>query len=526
MPRSRLGALLIALSIPVLLALLLLWWRVEAGAKRLLVPLTWFGDVAYDSIRVGFDGTVRFGNLRFQPRPGMRGGPVTVERVEVQTPGVFWLLDAGLTRKRSDVATLRANLPPRQAKRVGDDDGWTLPAAAALRASFDGIALAGEPPEIPGFEWLGFTSASPFESAGCGATRHWTNADLKAMGLSDTRQRMQVGYDVIGPELADITARLETDNASSAQFVLRLKVPDATRVMNADWRAATVALRSWTIDDAGFVMARNWFCARRANVSRLEFVEHHLSAIRRRLFEMGAVPAPALSAAFRRYVERGGDLSVESRPSGKLTVAELERAAPAERVRELNAMLKSRGGPAVPFTLDFDAAKLAAFMGPPTLEEQLRVGVVPVPAPKAVADAPLPIEPVARPTPTPTPAATPSPTPVQVAVITPSPVATAKPSPTVATIPPVTATPVAPLPAGTIPYPALAKYVGRMITVRTTLGGRRTGVLLAHNPQAITLRLRHAREGELTLTIPKKTIRSATAGDALPTDGANGAEAN
>jgi hypothetical protein len=530
-PRSRLGALLIALSIPVLLVLLLLWWRVEAGAKRLLVPLTWFGEVAYDSLAVGFDGTVRFGNLRFDPKPGMRGGPVTVERVEVQTPGVLWLLDAGLTRSRSDVAALRANLPPRQAKRVGDDDGWTLPAAPALQASFEGIALTGEPPEIPGFEWLGFTSASPFETSGCGATRHWTHADLKAMGLSDTRQRMQVGYEVIAPELADITARLETDNASSAQFVLRLKVPDATRVMNADWRAGTVALRSRTIDDAGFVMARNWFCARRANVSRLEFVEHHLSAIRRRLFEMGAVPAPALSAAYRRYVERGGDLSVESRPSGKLTVAELDRAAPAERVRELNAMLKSRGGPAVPFTLDFDAAKLAAFMGPPTLEEQLRVGVVPVPTPKAVVDAPLPVEPVAKPTPTPPPVpvatTSPAPSPVQVAVLTPSPVATAKPTPAVATIPPVNATPVAPPPpAGTIPYPALAKYVGRMITVRTTLGSRRTGVLLAHNPQAITLRLRHAREGELTLTIPQKTIRSATAGEALPTDGADGAKAN
>jgi len=99
-------------------------------------------------------------------------------------------------------------------------------------------------------------------------------------------------------------------------------------------------------------------------------------------------------------------------------------------------------------------------------------------------------------------------------------------TPAATTTPGPSATPVAPVPAGTIAYPALAKFVGRMITVRTTLGGRRTGVLMAHNPVAITLKLRHAREGELTLTIPKNTIRSASVGDALPTDGAPGAKAN
>ncbi|HET7843195.1 MAG TPA: hypothetical protein VFL14_03530 [Xanthomonadales bacterium] len=534
MPRGKLGAALIAFSIPLLLILLLLWWRIEAGAQRLLVPLRWFGDVSYESLSVGFDGTVRFGDLRFQPAPGMRGGPVVVERVEVRTPGLFWLLDGGLTRSVSDVADLKANLPPRQAKRVGDDGGWTLPPASQLAATFEDIQLQGEPPEIPGFEWLGFTSASPFESFGCGATRHWSHADLKAMGLSDTHQRMSVAYEAIAPEMADVTARLETDNASAAQFTLRLKVPDATKLMRTDWRSSTIALRSWLIDDSGFVMARNWFCARRANVSRLEFVEHHLSAIRRQLFDIGAVPAPALSTAYRRYVERGGDLSLESRPSGKLDVSALGRASPADRVRDLNAMLKTRGGPAVPFTLDFDAVKLAAFMGPPTLEEQLRVGVVPVPTPKPIVDAPLPAEPIATPKPSPTPVATPepmpSPEPTQVAMATPTPGATAVPTPVASATPkPVaapTTTPVAPVPAGTIPYAQLAKYVGRTITVRTTLGGRRTGVLLAHNPQAITLKLRHAREGELTLTIPYKTIRSATSGDALPNDGAAGAQAN
>ena len=37
-PRGKLGVLLIAVSIPLLLVLLLLWWRVEAGARRLMVP--------------------------------------------------------------------------------------------------------------------------------------------------------------------------------------------------------------------------------------------------------------------------------------------------------------------------------------------------------------------------------------------------------------------------------------------------------------------------------------------------------
>ena len=82
------------------------------------------------------------------------------------------------------------------------------------------------------------------------------------MGLSDTRQRMRVGFEAIANDLTDVTARLETDNASAAQFTLRLRLPDASRIMNTDWRAAHIALRSWQVEDAGFVMSRNWFCAR------------------------------------------------------------------------------------------------------------------------------------------------------------------------------------------------------------------------------------------------------------------------
>lgn len=534
MTRARLGVALVALSIPLLLLLLFFWWRIEAGAQRLLVPLRWFGDVAYESMAVGFDGTVRFEKLRFQPYPGMRGGPITAESVAIATPGLTWLLNGGLSRSVTDVADLRANLPTRLAKRIGDSSGWSLPPASTLQASIEGVELAGEPPEIPGFEWLGFTSASPFESYGCGATRHWTRADLKAMGLSDTRQRMRVGFEAIANDLTDVTARLETDNASAAQFTLRLRLPDASRIMNTDWRAAHIALRSWQVEDAGFVMSRNWFCARRVGVSRLEFVEHHLSAIRRSLFEQGAVPAAALSAAYRRFVERGGELSLESRPSGTPSIADLSRSPPAERLRELNAMLKTRGGPAVPFTLDYDAAKLAAFMGPPTLEDQVRMGYVPPPAaPAVVVAAPVTATPAVVPA---TPPA-PSPAPTVVASIEPKPVAT--PRPTVPLEPVPVGTPVgpnapAPTPApgpapvaGSIPYAQLPKYVGRTITVRTTLGGRRTGVLMAHNNQAITLKLRHAREGELELTIPQKTIRSVVAAGVASTDnGADGAEAN
>lgn len=540
MTRARLGVALVALSIPLLLILLFFWWRIEAGAQRLLVPLRWFGDVAYESMSVGFDGTVRFENVRFQPYQGMRGGPIVAERIAIATPGLTWLLNGGLSRSVTDVADLRANLPTRLAKRIEDSSGWSLPPASTLQASIEGVELTGEPPEIPGFEWLGFTSASPFESYGCGATRHWTRADLKAMGLSDTRQRMRVGFESIANDLTDVTARLETDNASAAQFTLRLRVPDATRIMNTDWRTAHIALRSWQVEDAGFVMSRNWYCARRASVSRLEFVEHHLSAIRRSLFEQGAVPAAQLSAAYRRFVERGGELSLESRPTGTPTLADLSRAAPADRLRELNAMLKTRGGPAVPFTLDYDAAKLAQFMGPPTLEDQVRMGYVPPPAaPAVVVAAPVTATPTPVAMPVVVPVATPEPTPVPtvVASIEPQPVATPRPTvplepvpvgtPVGPNVPAVTPTPRPAPVAGSIPYAQLAKYVGRTITVRTTLGGRRTGVLMAHNNQAITLKLRHAREGELELTIPQNTIRSVVAAGVASTDnGANGAEAN
>jgi hypothetical protein len=574
---SRITFAVIGMVLLLLVAAWLLAWRT---AGQLVDSLRWFGTPEYASVSVGPLGTIEYRDFRLHGRVAGEPDVFAATRVNLQTPGLHWLVWHGLVHSPASDGLVEFLGSERRAsvERTGGIPR-AFPAAGRLVLSIDGLVPGPGLAQAGDLRWIGLASGAPLDAEGCDGRSRFTAADLVEMGISDAPTRAEAAFVVERGDTARITFGVEHPGASRSELSMDVRADNVRGLLDSDWSQVVILDRRWTTRDQGLVSARNRWCAARMGISRDGYVDRHLAAIKSDLATIGATPTAELQSAYRRYAARGGEITWHSQPSLTTPVGQLATFALGDRLRILNATLESVRGRAAAFRFTIAAPVVPAVdtqvaAGPPIEgggDPALVPGVDPagsapatdpgVPAgdtaaaPLATAgSAPesLPGS-IAASTPDPAPAPAPErappaatapavqPAPARpVATIAPPPVAPSveraparlptesarqDPFDARADVPaPSLATRTPPLVVGRdLAYADLALLEGRRIEVRSVYGSIRRGTLEKYTDTAITIRL-EARERGLSVTMPNQTVQSVrlldrAVGPAEPADG-------
>jgi hypothetical protein len=158
---------------------------------------------------------------------------------------------------------------------------------------------------------VGTESASIFEAQGCGEHEYWTDEELSsAMNLSTSPGTMTVEFSTEGDSVVRTTSFL-TPGAGSATFVTKAEAIQTNRTMFSIPYSGKTRAVGMTVSDAGFIKARNSFCAQFTGVSEAQFIDNHVASIERSMLAGGAKPSPQMMSVYKAFASNGGDLELD-----------------------------------------------------------------------------------------------------------------------------------------------------------------------------------------------------------------------
>jgi hypothetical protein len=277
---------IIGVVVPAGLLMFLAMHQANFAAGRAL--LLAFGDLesTYQSAWPTFGGDVTAKDVVVYLPDLPEETALRFETLRVETPGLFWYLRSMFKKELPDADELSLVL-----------DGATSP------AGFD-YALGS-------FGVFGTDSASPFEAEGCERDSLWETAELRDMGLEPGPTRVTFSWKVEG-RLLTVTEEVAVPNVSTMRY-RRLEQMDEgrTNIVVLDYAGdSTVMSDRWEVEDAGFVAARNKFCARRDRIDSAQFPDRHVAAVVRRLEAEGLAVGPDAVARYRDFAGKGGMISM------------------------------------------------------------------------------------------------------------------------------------------------------------------------------------------------------------------------
>jgi hypothetical protein len=279
---SSLGRILGAV-IPIAALGFLLFQQVNFLAGRSL--LVAFGDIesTYRAAWFELDGDVVAKDVALYPY-----GPeaaVRFERMQLETPGWFWLLRNLFDRKLAHAHLERVHL--------------TLTGLSSE---------AGMDPTLGDLGPIGAVSASPFEAEGCMQDGMWLREELGEMGLVPEPTTLEFDYRVADTRL-DTRIVLRTPGVSLLQFQRRETLPKPVNALLLDTVPTATTFERWEVSDQGFVEARNAFCAKKDGVDVDTFVARHVQSVARLLETVGLSTDAAALEAYRDFARNGGQLA-------------------------------------------------------------------------------------------------------------------------------------------------------------------------------------------------------------------------
>lgn len=326
--------LLIAVLGLVALALGMNWYytrEIRQQLDRLSAAVAMFGQLTYDGVHLSPTGSIHIDELEFRPRQA--GLPeVGVERVSLDTGGL------------TDVIALKGRLesgelPPELGIRIR---GLSLP--------FDAL------PDTAAVQDSGASIGLPFAAAGCDGRRVFDLDDLARMDYLRWIADVEMHYRIV-----DRGARLEplmrvrnrdaADLTLEAELDLRAGSMSAAAIMAAAQRAD---LRSFSLryEDLGFYDRMLDFCADETDMTRAEYVQHHVQAWRTRWSQVGGEPRPELVEAYRDFIESPDRLRIATRSQYSVPVLGIgQYSLPAFLARMDTTVVVNASEP-VPVALD------------------------------------------------------------------------------------------------------------------------------------------------------------------------------
>jgi hypothetical protein len=267
------------------------------GRALLLAFPEW--DVEYRGAIPHFTGRVVAARVVMIPPWGERADAVSFDRVTVDVPAWQWYRSAFSGLLRSASKTVRLARGDRQD---------AIRNVAIVLENGRGIGGIGYSRELA---LVGLFSASPFEAEGCMEDSHWTRDELGQLGLASGPTRVTIELNDLGDQREHIQ-RIDTPGVGRAEYRGTVLTPDGAGVFAREGSIRdAMAADSWHFVDAGFVAARNRYCARVGGIDEAEFVRHHLLAVERTMGLLGVAPEQPLRAAYASFAAEGGDFAYD-----------------------------------------------------------------------------------------------------------------------------------------------------------------------------------------------------------------------
>ena len=408
-----------------------LWWRVDAGIDKQIAKLRPYMDVKRGTTVLGLNGDIGFRDLVMTPAAGS-GMPdlrVTADRAVVRTPGLWWVLKAAV-----------AGVP--------DDEIPSRIGIALEGSGFDGS------PAAKADAMLGGSVLFPFDFAGCEPTL--SPAVLQSMGLAQAKSDFAVTLERPASGPMRMVMDVDTDGAMGMQAVLTLQPgPGNVQMQLAMAQFQSLAV---TLQDKGFVAARNRHCEQKLQVDTDTFVRTHLDAVKAMYAAQGVLPGAAMTQSYENFTRNGGTLVVQLKPLRPGPLLQMQGATLTSLGMYFDATIKHDNGFTAPLTF-------------------LRADQYAPATPAAPAAVPTTDAPVAGPAADAAPAAAPVLDGPRVSV------------------------------GEEIPRETLPAYLGSRVEVATRMGTRRIGELTGASSISIIVRL-DPSEGGFPLSMPMDTITS------------------
>lgn len=303
------------------------------------------GNVRVESAKGTFGGQLEYENVAVWPDLSSETTEaVRAARVAVQTPGLGWLLGAAFGSNRVDTANRAFALPDELAGASGKGRFSGPPGLSELKFTAEDLTLDRDARAFFMPQWIGFHSLAPFDALGCALTSSWRHEDISGvLGLPDGN--VQLAVSLTNPEgaIAEIEARFTREGVSNATFRARYEMADGFSMSDLDFDRAKLREASWTIEDKGFVKARNQACATLIGMKEKRYFQVHLTALRRELLAAGLIPDQSLEDAYAEYLKKGGTFVVSYKPAGDYKQQLAAATEPGARATAVGFGIRSTG---------------------------------------------------------------------------------------------------------------------------------------------------------------------------------------
>ena len=288
-------------------------------------------QVEYDSTFFRFNGDFGMNGFKLVHMfpDGSEGPTYLADRLVIHTPGFFWLWKGAFG-------------DPEQ---VPDLLGLT---AENFRESTRTDATPGN-----------FTNL-PYDAVGCGV-KLLTPANLGEMGLPSARnaslslQRLdeaksRLQYEVLTPGVGQL----------QMNFTITMPRPLAWSNIIVAMFAAQATDISMSMKDLGFVKMRNEFCARKAGVPTVAFLDFHMRGLAQRLAEGGDQVNPGTLASYREFARDGGSLTLASVNARPVNLADFVALGRLEKMNSMPITIRHDDSAPVTFSYESGVANVTA----------------------------------------------------------------------------------------------------------------------------------------------------------------------
>lgn len=329
--------------------------KVGQVADGIVQAIGMFASASHRGAYYTWDGNLGFQRLSIEPQGG--GAPLlVVQEVELQTPGWLWVL-------RAFNPAAGRGIGGRLGAALGDA---SLPGAERLRLMLRGVDLDLNPLLPPGMPDIGLASGALFESEGCTNVRYFVPLQLRSdLGLPHAGTNLALGYEVRGSDQLRVDFRYESPGLSQTRFEVDWRSNDPLHFLESDGDEEKPLAMRLVIEDAGFLAARNRWCAEQAGIDADEFQRRHITTIRRVLEVYGLRLSPESEEVYSSFARGGGTLTVEATWPAQLPATGLEQYPPEQRLQMLQPQIWRNSNTRQPLGLEFVPARPlpAAFAG-------------------------------------------------------------------------------------------------------------------------------------------------------------------
>ncbi len=292
--------ILIAVVGLVVLVLGVNWYytrEIRQQLDRTASAVSMFGTLSYDNVRLTPGGAIHINGLAFFLR-GNEGQGIQVDRVAFRTAG----LGALLSLERD----LEAGRVPEQLGVAIEGLEFSLGGLPRGVGSRSARARSGQAADSLGFAAAGCQGRSGFSVDDFIDMDYFViQADVEAnYRFVDEGLQLRQYVRTRSAEIGEVEFEAVVDLNAGSLGMMELM----TALRRADLNSFT-----FEYEDLGFYPRMLGFCARRMDMDRDTYIDHHVRAWAEQWARLGSRPAPQLVEAYRRFVESPDRLSATSR---------------------------------------------------------------------------------------------------------------------------------------------------------------------------------------------------------------------